>query len=86
MTGPYHEWVTNIKYAIVSLTMMRREWCFPLSERFGTSSLDTSRIRRERWAVTTHQFFGAVVVITPLQENIAYLLPAFSKVPLGFAL
>ena len=39
----YDERVTNIKYAAVSLTTVRRESCFALSERFRTSPMVTSQ-------------------------------------------
>ena len=54
--GQYHEYVTNIRYAVVSLTTVRRERCFSLSERFVMFPLVTSRIWRERWGVTTGPF------------------------------
>ena len=30
--GGYHESVTNVRYAAVSLTKVRQEWCFALSK------------------------------------------------------
>ena len=38
----YHESVSNVKYAVVSLTTVHREQPFTLSEHFGTSPLVTS--------------------------------------------
>ena len=48
-----HESVVNLKYADVSFTTVRREWCFPHSERFGTSWLVTSWMWRDLRMVTT---------------------------------
>ena len=56
LKGRYHECVTNIRYAVVSLTTVHWERCFALSERFETSALVTSRMWREGRAVTTYQF------------------------------
>ena len=56
LKGGYHECVSNVKYAVVSLTTLQREQCFVLSERNPTSPLVTSRISRECRTVTTYQF------------------------------
>ena len=55
LKGRYHESITNVRYAVVSLTTVRQEWCFALSERICTSSLVTSRISREGRGVTTYR-------------------------------
>ena len=55
LKGRYHESVTNVRSAVVSLITVRRETCFPHSERFGTSSLDTSRILQEGRGDTTYR-------------------------------
>ena len=52
--GGYHELVTNVIYAAVSLTTVRRVRYLLLSERLGTFPLVTSRIWREGRAVTTY--------------------------------
>ena len=52
LKGGYHESVTNLTYAVVSLTTVRREGSFALSERFVTLPLVTSRISREGRGVT----------------------------------
>ena len=56
LKGGYHESVTNLMYAVISLTTVHPERCFALSERFATSPLVTSRISRECRAVTTYPF------------------------------
>ena len=39
LKGWYHKLVSNVRYAVISLTTVRPEWCFALSERFETSAL-----------------------------------------------
>ena len=56
LKGVYHEHVTNLRYAAVSLTMVCRERYLVPSERLGTFPLVTSRIWRDGRAVTTYQF------------------------------
>ena len=54
LKGGYHQCVSNVKYAVVSLTTLQREQCFAISERFVTSPLVTSQISREGKDVTTY--------------------------------
>ena len=55
LKGWYHESVSKLRYADVSLTTVRRERCFAISERNTTSPLVTSRISREGKDVTTYR-------------------------------
>ena len=50
----YHESVSKLTYADVSLTTGRQEWCFAISEHVATSPLVTSRNLREGRGVTTY--------------------------------
>ena len=54
--GQYHESVSKLRYADVSLTTVHWERCFALSERICTSPLVTLQNSREYRAVTTFQF------------------------------
>ena len=55
LKGGYHQCVSNVKYAVVSLTTLQREQCFAISECFVTSPLVTSRISREGKDVTIYR-------------------------------
>ena len=55
LKGGYHECVSNVRYAVVSLTTVQRDWCFAISERNTTSPLVMSRISREGKDVTTYR-------------------------------
>ena len=62
----YHEHVTNVRYAAISLTTVRRVQSFAISERFVTFSLVTSRMWREGGRRYNLSNVADLVVILPL--------------------
>ena len=44
--------VSKLRSGDVRVTTQQREWCFPLSERFGMAPLVTPRNWRDCWVVT----------------------------------
>ena len=75
----YNEHVTNVRYAGVCLTTVRREWCFAISECFETSPLVTSRISRERERRYKLAKSADLVVILPLGPVSSVLLNNFGS-------
>ena len=63
LKGQYHESVANIKYTVVSLTTVRREQFFVISERNPTSSLVTSQISQEWRGITMTRNLPTTFVI-----------------------
>ena len=54
----YHEQVTNVRYAVVSLTMVRQGKMFCHFRTHRDLPLVTSRMWQEGSAVTTYQFLA----------------------------
>ena len=61
-----HKDVTNVRYAAVSLTTVRQECCFALSERNSTSPLVTSQFWMDGRGVYNISKFANTVVILSL--------------------